>query len=162
MTIHKSSYTNSARALAAFFVFCLFSSFSLAQSKQGPSVDLLILGGTVVTMDQDRNVIEDGAIAIKDGKVLAIGKAADMRGQRARQTLNAAGKVIIPGLINTHTHVPMSLFRGIADDLDLQDWLTRFIFPAEAKNVDEAFVRAGTRLGLAEMVRGGTTPYCDM
>lgn len=162
MTIHKSSYTNSARALAAFFVFCLFSSFSLAQSKQGPSVDLLILGGTVVTMDQDRNVIEDGAIAIKDGKVLAIGKAADMRGQRARQTINAAGKVIIPGLINTHTHVPMSLFRGIADDLDLQDWLTRFIFPAEAKNVDEAFVRAGTRLGLAEMVRGGTTTYCDM
>ena len=72
------------------------------------------------------------------------------------------GKVIIPGLINTHTHVPMSLFRGIADDLDLNEWLTKYIFPAEAKNVNEQFVRAGTRLGLAEMIRGGTTTYCDM
>ena len=81
---------------------------------------------------------------------------------RAKQTINANGKVIIPGLINTHTHVPMTLFRGIADDLDLQEWLTKYIFPAEAKNVDEAFVRAGTRLGLAEMIRGGTTTYCDM
>lgn len=125
-------------------------------------VDLLILGGTIVSMDQDRNVIDDGAIAIKDGKIVNVGKTADMRGRTARQTINAAGKVIIPGLINTHTHVPMSLFRGIADDLDLQDWLTKFIFPAEARNVDEAFVRAGTRLGLAEMIRGGTTTYCDM
>ena len=72
------------------------------------------------------------------------------------------GKVVIPGLINTHTHVPMSLFRGIADDLDLQEWLTKYIFPAEAKNVDEAFVRAGTRLGLAEFIKGGTTTFCDM
>lgn len=127
-----------------------------------PPVDLLILGGTIVSMDQDRNVIEDGAIAIKDGKILSIGKSVNMRGRPARQTINAAGKVIIPGLINTHTHIPMVLFRGISDDLDLNDWLTKYIFPAEAKNVDEAFVRAGTRLGLAEMVRGGTTTYCDM
>jgi 5-methylthioadenosine/S-adenosylhomocysteine deaminase len=126
------------------------------------TMDILILGGTIVSMDQDRNVIEDGAIAIKDGKIVSVGKAMNMRGTPAKQTINAAGKVIIPGLINTHTHVPMSLFRGIADDLDLQDWLTKFIFPAEAKNVDEAFVRAGTRLGLAEMIRGGTTTYCDM
>jgi len=126
------------------------------------ALDVLILGGTIVTMDQDRNVIEDGAIAIKDGKILSIGKASGMRGRAARQTINAAGKVIIPGLINTHTHIPMVLFRGISDDLDLNDWLTKYIFPAEAKNVDEAFVRAGTRLGLAEMVRGGTTTYCDM
>ncbi|MDQ6788552.1 MAG: amidohydrolase, partial [Acidobacteriota bacterium] len=79
-----------------------------------------------------------------------------------KQTISAVGKVVIPGLINAHTHVPMSLFRGIADDLDLQEWLTKYIFPAEAKNVNEAFVRAGTRLGLAEMIRGGTTTYCDM
>ncbi len=132
------------------------------RSARGAAVDLLILGGTVVTMDQDRNVIEDGAIAIEDGKVLSVGKSADMRGRPAKQVINAAGKVIIPGLINTHTHIPMVLFRGISDDLDLNDWLTKYIFPAEAKNVDEAFVRAGTRLGLAEMVRGGTTTYCDM
>ncbi len=133
-----------------------------AKNSAFSPADILILGGTVVTMDQDRNIIDDGAISIKDGRIVAIGKTANMRRQPARQVINAAGKVIIPGLINTHTHVPMSLFRGIADDLDLQDWLTRFIFPAEARNVDEAFVRAGTRLGLAEMVRGGTTTYCDM
>src|SRR4029078_3434327 len=119
--------------------------------------------GTVVTMDKDRRVIEDGAIAVKNGEIVEVGKRADVvRNKTARQTVNANGKVIIPGLINTHTHVPMTLFRGIADDLDLQEWLTKYIFPAEAKNVDEAFVRAGTRLGLAEMIRGGTTTYCDM
>ena len=114
-------------------------------------------------MDKDRRVIEDGAVAIKGGEIVAVGKRADvMRNKTARRTVNAVGKVVIPGLINTHTHVPMTLFRGIADDLDLQEWLTKYIFPAEAKNVDEAFVRAGTRLGLAEMIRGGTTTYCDM
>lgn len=125
--------------------------------------DLLITGGTVVTMDKDRRLIEDGAVAIKDGKIAMVGKRAAVTYHlTAKQTINAAGNVIIPGLINTHTHVPMTLFRGIADDLDLNDWLTKYIFPAEAKNVDEAFVRAGTRLGLAEMIRGGTTTYCDM
>ncbi|HLM60885.1 MAG TPA: amidohydrolase, partial [Pyrinomonadaceae bacterium] len=80
----------------------------------------------------------------------------------SKQVVDASNKLVIPGLINTHTHVPMSLFRGIADDLDLQEWLTKFIFPAEAKNVTEDFVRVGTRLGIAEMIRGGTTTYCDM
>ena len=127
------------------------------------NVDLLILGGTVVTMDQDRRVIENGWVAITGGKIVAVGSRADLpKKYRAEQTINAAGKAVIPGLINTHTHIPMTLFRGIADDMDLQEWLTKFIFPAEAKNVDEAFVRAGTRLGLAEMIRGGTTTYCDM
>jgi len=76
--------------------------------------------------------------------------------------INAAGKVVMPGLINTHTHVPMVLFRGIADDLLLPEWLQKYIFPAEAKNVDEQFVRWGARLGLLEMIRGGTTTYVDM
>jgi len=131
-------------------------------ANSASSVDLLITGGTVITMDGSRRVIENGAIAVKNGEIVRIGTAAELKGTRAKQSINAAGKVIIPGLINTHTHVPMSLFRGIADDLDLNEWLTKYIFPAEAKNVDEAFVRAGTRLGLAEMIRGGTTTYCDM
>lgn len=127
------------------------------------NADLLIVGGTVVTMDKDRRVIEDGAVVVKNGEIALVGKrAAVTKNLRARQTINANGKVIIPGLINTHTHVPMVLFRGISDDLDLNEWLTKYIFPAEAKNVTEAFVRAGTRLGLAEMIRGGTTTYCDM
>ena len=114
-------------------------------------------------MDATRRVIENGAIAVSQGEVVAVGTAAEILQQfKSKQTINASGKVVIPGLINTHTHVPMSLFRGIADDLDLQEWLTKFIFPAEAKNVTEDFVRVGTRLGLAEMIRGGTTTYCDM
>jgi 5-methylthioadenosine/S-adenosylhomocysteine deaminase len=143
---------------------CLFTSISGAPT--GPNsinVDLLILGGTIVTMNDKREVIENGAIAIRGGNIELVGtRAAVSRSVRARRTIDATGKVIIPGLINTHTHIPMTLFRGISDDLDLNDWLTKFIFPAEAKNVDEAFVRAGTRLGLAEMIRGGTTTYCDM
>src|SRR5687767_7593907 len=126
-------------------------------------VDLLILGGTIVTMDGARRVIDDGGIAVAGGRIVAIGPRAEIqRGYTARKKLQAFGRVITPGLINGHTHVPMVLFRGLADDLDLQEWLTKYIFPAEAKNVTEEFVRVGARLGLAEMIRGGTTTYCDM
>ena len=129
----------------------------------GQPVDTLIVGGTIVTMNAKHDVIDDGAIAIHLGKIVMIGTRREVTSKwRARQTINAAGKVVIPGLINTHTHAAMTLFRGISDDLDLNDWLTKYIFPAEAKNVTEPFVRAGTRLGLAEMIRGGTTTYCDM
>jgi 5-methylthioadenosine/S-adenosylhomocysteine deaminase len=114
-------------------------------------------------MDQERRIIPDGGIAISQGRIVAIGPRADIeRDYTSRQRINATGKVITPGLINGHTHIPMVLFRGLADDLDLQEWLTKYIFPAEAKNVTEEFVRVGTRLGLAEMIRGGTTTYCDM
>jgi len=124
---------------------------------------MLILGGTIVTMDQSRRVIDDGGIAISQGRIVAVGSRADIeRDYASRQRVSAAGKVVTPGLINGHTHVPMVLFRGLADDLDLQEWLTKYIFPAEAKNVTEEFVRVGARLGLAEMIRGGTTTYCDM
>jgi 5-methylthioadenosine/S-adenosylhomocysteine deaminase len=126
-------------------------------------VDLIVSGGAVVTMDAGRRVIEDGAVAVAGGRVVAVGKRADvLRGYAAREVIDARGRAVIPGLVNGHTHIPMSLFRGIADDLDLNEWLTKYIFPAEAKNVTEEFVRAGTQLGLAEMIRGGTTTYCDM
>jgi len=131
--------------------------------QRAEPVDLLVLGGTIATMDQTRLVIPDGGIAISKGRIVAIGPRAEIeRDYTSRQRVNAAGKVITPGLINGHTHIPMVLFRGLADDLDLQEWLTKYIFPAEAKNVTEEFVRVGTRLGLAEMIRGGTTTYCDM
>ncbi len=127
------------------------------------AVDLLVLNGTLVTMDKEHRVIEDAGVAIKNGRIVAVGQRKDiLRRYTSSQTVDARDKIIIPGLINGHTHIPMTLFRGLADDLDLQDWLTKFIFPAEAKNVSEEFVRAGTRLGLAEMIRGGTTTYCDM
>src|ERR1051325_8801390 len=133
-----------------------------AQTRRQPA-ELLVVGGTIVTMDQTRRVIEDGGIAVSGGRIVAIGPRAEIESRyTSRQKINAAGKVITPGLINGHTHVPMVLFRGLADDLDLQEWLTKYIFPSEAKNVTEEFVRVGTRLGLAEMIRGGTTTYCDM
>ncbi|HXM48243.1 MAG TPA: amidohydrolase, partial [Pyrinomonadaceae bacterium] len=138
------------------------ASSAFAQKRKS-TVDLIISGGTVVTMDGTRRVIENGGVAIKGGRIVAVDNAAAIdRNYSAREVVNADGKVVIPGLINGHTHVPMTLFRGLADDLDLQEWLTKYIFPAEAKNVNEEFVRVGTRLGLAEMIRSGTTTYCDM
>ncbi|HYV06616.1 MAG TPA: amidohydrolase family protein, partial [Blastocatellia bacterium] len=126
-------------------------------------VDLIVRGGTVVTMDGSSQVIENGSVAIKGQRIIAVGKSADIaRRYIAARTISAAGKVVMPGLINTHTHVPMVLFRGIADDLVLMEWLQKYIFPAEAKNVDEQFVRWGTKLGCLEMIQGGTTTYVDM
>src|SRR5690349_15702312 len=150
------------KLIAVILLLSLAQSATMAQRKEIP-VDLIIRGGTIVTMDGSRRVIENGGIAIKDGRIVAVGTAAEMDlNYGSRQVIEAQGKVVVPGLINGHTHVPMTLFRGIADDLDLQEWLTKYIFPAEAKNVTEDFVRVGTRLGLAEMIRSGTTTYCDM
>ncbi len=137
-----------------------------AQRRVAPvtTIDLLITGGAVLTMDNERRVLENGFVAIRGERIVEVGEAAALaaKNYRASQWIDARGKVVLPGLVNTHTHVPMVLFRGIADDLDLQDWLTKYIFPAEAKNVTREFVVAGTRLGLAEMIRGGITTYADM
>ena len=152
------------RLLISFVVLAMFSSpLSNVAAQNRRQVDLVLLGGTIVTMDGTRRVIDDGGIAVAGGRIVGVGPRAEIeRAYTARQRIIATGKVITPGLINGHTHVPMVLFRGLADDLDLQEWLTKYIFPAEAKNVTEEFVRVGTRLGLAEMIRGGTTTYCDM
>ncbi|MGH9838805.1 MAG: amidohydrolase [Blastocatellia bacterium] len=134
------------------------------QRGAAEDVDLLITGGAVVTMDAERHLYETGFVAIRDDRIVAVGDAAPANTvrYRAKQTINARGKVVLPGLVNAHTHIPMVLYRGIADDLDLQEWLRKYIFPAEAKNTTRDFVVAGTRLGLAEMIRGGTTTYADM
>lgn len=117
----------------------------------------------VVTMDGQRRVIENGAVAILGDHIAAVGPRVEIERQyQAKQRLDRGNAVIIPGLIDTHTHVPMSLFRGIADDLRLQDWLQNYIFPAEARNVDREFVRWGTRLGCLEMMLAGVTTYTDM
>jgi 5-methylthioadenosine/S-adenosylhomocysteine deaminase len=143
-------------------VLPLSNSNAQKRQRSANAVDMLILGGTIVTMDEKRRVIDDGGIAIRNGRIVAVGTRPEIQREYRGRRILADGKFIIPGLINGHTHVPMVLFRGLADDLDLQDWLTKYIFPAEAKNVTEEFVRVGTRLGLAEMIRGGTTTYCDM
>jgi 5-methylthioadenosine/S-adenosylhomocysteine deaminase len=154
--------------LAALFLISFLGAIrSCAQTpaKEAVSVDLLVNGGTIVTMNDDRLVLEEGYIAIKDDTIVSIGLStatAYPKGLTAKQTIDGKGKLIIPGLINGHTHVPMTLLRGLVDDVVLDVWLRKYIFPAEAKNVTEDFVRWGTRLAMAEMIRSGTTTFADM
>lgn len=132
-----------------------------AVAAQASTVDILITGGTVLTMAGPN--IEKGSVAIDGGRIVAVGPSSEIDAKyTGRTTIRAGGMAVLPGFVNAHTHVPMTLFRGIADDRELMDWLTNFIFPAEAKNVDREFVKWGTRLAAVEMIRGGTTTFCDM
>jgi len=140
------------------------ASYAGSQSSQARQpVDLIVSGGLIVTMDGKRNVYDDGSLAIKGDSIVAAGPRNEIESNyTSEQTLDARGKLILPGLINGHTHVPMTLFRGLHDDVTLDDWLRKYIFPAEAKNVTEEFVRWGTRLAAAEQIRGGVTTFADM
>jgi len=116
-----------------------------------------------VTMDAARTIYDDGAVVVKGDTIVAIGPRSALEARYlTTQTIDAQGKLILPGFINGHTHVPMTLFRGLHDDVTLNDWLYKYIFPAEKKNVDEQFVRWGTRLAAAEQIRGGVTTFADM
>lgn len=148
--------------LCAALVFELAWLVGLAAQGQR-QISLLIVNGTIVTMNPARRVVANGAVAIDGTDIVAVDAADVIRRQyRARETIDASGRVVMPGLINTHTHAPMVLFRGLADDLALMDWLQRYIFPAEAATVSPEFVRAGTRLAALEMIQSGTTTYADM
>jgi 5-methylthioadenosine/S-adenosylhomocysteine deaminase len=126
-------------------------------------VDFILSGRQVVTMDASGRIIENGAVAVKGERIVAVGPRGEIdRQYKAKRRIDRPDALLTPGLINTHTHAPMSLFRGIADDLRLQEWLEKYIFPAEARNVTPEFVRAGTRLAVMEMLLGGTTTYTDM
>jgi 5-methylthioadenosine/S-adenosylhomocysteine deaminase len=130
-------------------------------AQQTPTT--VITGGTVVTVDGSGRVIADGAVAIQGERIVGIDTAASIaRAYPAATRIDAAGHVVMPGLVNTHGHAPMVLYRGLADDLALMDWLQQYIFPAEAKTVSAEFVRAGTRLAALEMIESGTTTYADM
>ena len=108
-------------------------------------------------------MIENGAVAVRAGRIVGVGTKSEIDARfQAAHRLDRPDAILAPGLIDTHTHAAMSLFRGIADDMKLQDWLEKYIFPAEAKNVTPDFVRWGTRLGCLEMLLGGTTTFTDM
>lgn len=125
--------------------------------------DWLLTARWVVTVDPARRVIDNGAVAVRGDRIVAAGPRAEIeRLYKPRQRLDRPQAVLLPGLINTHTHAPMSLLRGIADDLRLQEWLEKFIFPAEARNVTAEFCRWGTRLACLEMMLAGVTTYADM
>jgi len=135
-------------------------------STQTPAVrqvSLIVTGGTVITVDPARRVLTSGALAIDGTDIVAIDTPeAIARAYRSPQTIDATGAIVMPGLINTHTHAPMVMYRGLGSDLALMDWLQKYIFPAEAKTVTPAFVRTGTRLAVLEMIQSGTTAYADM
>ena len=144
-------------AVTAVLVAVLF-----AQSRSR-AVSLVITNGLVVTMNPGREILENGAVAIDGADIVAVGRGAYVAGRfSGRDTLDARGQIVLPGLINTHTHAPMVLYRGLADDLALSEWLEKYIFPAEAKTVSPDFVRAGTRLAALEMIQSGTTTFTDM
>jgi 5-methylthioadenosine/S-adenosylhomocysteine deaminase len=122
--------------------------------------DISVYNGTILPMDNQDTIIQDGLVAISGNTIQYVGN--DEKGSiSAQKELDAEGGLILPGLINGHTHAAMTLFRGLADDLPLMDWLNNYIFPAEGK-MDADFVRTGTLLACAEMIMSGTTTFCDM
>ncbi|NJN15302.1 MAG: amidohydrolase [Oscillochloris sp.] len=127
------------------------------------SIDLLLTGGTVVTMDASRRVLVDGAVAVRGREIVAVGSSQEFQSRyQAQETIDCSGCAIIPGLINGHAHVPMSLLRGMVADQQLDVWLFGYMFPVESQFVDAEFCYTGTLLSCAEMIRGGTTTFVDM
>ncbi len=127
------------------------------------SLDLVVAGGTVLTMNDDMTVIEGGVIGIRDGRI-ALVEPLDGPARTdwvAKETIDATGSLVLPGLINTHTHAAMICFRGLADDLPLMRWLEDHIFPLERRFVNRDMVYTGTLLAIAEMIQSGTTTFCD-
>jgi len=122
--------------------------------------DLLVKNGTILTMDNQNSVIKNGLLGIKGDAIAYIGRG-DGKTLKARKVIDAKGGLILPGLVNGHTHAAMTLFRGLADDLPLMEWLNNYIFPAESR-MDADFVFTGTLLACAEMIMSGTTTFCDM
>ena len=151
------------RYRSLLLLLSLLFTFAAARSRAQEHVDLIILHGTIVTMDSALHIYDDGAIVIRGNSIIAVGPANEIASRyAASRTIDATGEIVMPGLINGHAHAAMSLFRGLGGDLNLNDWLQKYIFPAEARNVTADFVEWGTRLGVLEMLRGGITTYADM
>ena len=125
--------------------------------------DKIVAGQYLVTMDDAQPIIENGAVAIKDGQILAVDTLSSItKAYTAAEFISGEGKILMPGLVNAHTHSAMVMFRGMADDLPLMTWLENYIFPMEANYVDEELIAAGTALACYEMIRSGTTSFVDM
>src|SRR5689334_10090542 len=142
-------------------LIALASATMLAQGRQ--RVSLVVLARAVITENAAHQILTPGAVAI-DGNAIVAVDTPDAIAARftAAETIAARDELVLPGLINTHTHAPMVLYRGLADDLALMDWLNKYIFPAEARTVSPEMVRIGTRLAALEMIESGTTTYTDM
>lgn len=149
----------SAKTVFVASLLLLASPISAAKQK----VDTIIYGDHVVTMVEQQAPIKDGAVAITGTDIIAVdSRRAIDKAYRAKKKLRGKNRILMPGLINGHTHSAMTLFRGMADDRDLMDWLNNYIFPMEGRFVDAEFVRIGTELACWEMIRTGTTTFVDM
>jgi len=150
-------------AMRARIVLVLLAISALAAQPARRDVSLVVVGGTVITENAQHRALTPGAVAIDGSTIVDVDTPDAIAARyRAADTLDARPDIVLPGLINTHTHAPMVMLRGLADDLALMDWLQRYIFPAEAKTVSPEFVRTGTRLAALEMIESGTTTYTDM
>lgn len=138
----------------------LLAASGLAQSAAAQTVDLLIKNGHVLTINEQMEVIANGYVAVRDHKIVGVGEMKNLPAYNARKVLDVSGDIVMPGMINTHTHASMTVFRSLADDV--ADRLTRYIFPLEAKFVSRDMVRIGADLANVEMVEGGVTTYADM
>ncbi len=127
------------------------------------SVDLILANALVLTMDEELHQYEPGAVAVSGDAIIAVGEDAEIRkAYSAAQLVDCGGRVVMPGLVNAHTHVPMTLLRGLADDLRLDVWLQGYMMPVEREFVSPDFVRLGTQLACAELIRSGVTCFADM
>ncbi len=133
---------------------------AVAQSPAVIPADLIVTRARVITMNAAREVIDDGAVVIRGEKILAVGPAAIAAAYSAPRTIDARGGIVMPGMVNTHTHIPMTVFRGLGDDVP--DRLRRFIFPLEKSFVTREVVAGGALLGLLEMIEGGVTTFANM
>jgi 5-methylthioadenosine/S-adenosylhomocysteine deaminase len=134
-----------------------------AHEPSRTAVSLIITGGTVITEDDSRRILDHAAVVIDHDVIVAIDTADAVAARyTARDTIDASGQLVMPGLINTHGHAAMVLYRGLGSDLALMDWLNNYIFPAEAKTVSPEMVRVGTSLAALEMIESGTTTFTDM
>ena len=126
-------------------------------------IDLIVSGGKALLLDEANTCLDNAGIAIHDSSIIDIGRREDiLKRYAAKKIIDAEGSLVLPGFVNTHTHAAMTCFRGIADDLELMDWLNNYIFPAEAKNVNPHLAYWGSMLACAEMIKSGTTTFCDM
>src|SRR6266849_626633 len=143
-------------------ILLAMAAIAAAQSGRRPA-SLVVVGGTVITENAAHLILSPGAVAINGTDIIDVDRPEVIAGRyRAAETIEARDQIVLPGLINTHTHAPMVMYRGLADDLALMEWLQKYIFPAEAKTVSPEMVRIGTRLAALEMIESGTTTYADM
>ena len=152
------------RSLICLFIGMLACPIAGAVPRAEPTAaDLIVRGDYVLTLDDAQPLLENGAVVVADDAVVAVGHWPDIEQRfRAAEVLPGSGRIVMPGLVNGHTHSAMTLFRGMVDDLDLMSWLNDYVFPMEARFVDAEFVQVGTALACWEMIQGGTTTFVDM